>query len=94
MNIDEKLEESIENKYIKHAKDKNKMELTIEESAYILKRKDFNKYVEDIAIETLLTTYEKEIKELNDKINAKIEYILNTENGAAIEKLIEWLSLL
>jgi hypothetical protein len=75
MNIDEKLEESIENKYMKNDKGKNKMELTIEESVYILKRGDFNVYVEDIAIETLLTAYEKEkrenkeLKKILDKIN-------------------------
>lgn len=60
MNREEKLEESIENKYMKEDKDKNKMELTIEESVYILKRRDFNGYVEEKAIETLLTAYEKE----------------------------------
>ena len=68
MNIEEKLEESIENKYMKDDKGKNKMELTIEESVYILKRKDFNTYVEDKAIETLLTAYEKE-KEKKKKID-------------------------
>ena len=72
MNIDEKLEESIENKYVKDDKGKNKMELTIEESVYILKRKDFNTYVEDKAIETLLTAYEKE-KEKNKKIEKELE---------------------
>ena len=74
MNIDEKLEESIENKYMKNDKDKNKMELTIEESVYILKRKDFNMYVENRAIETLLTAYEKEKeknKELEKMLNLK-----------------------
>ena len=70
MNIDEKLEESIENKYMKDDKGKNKMELTIEESVYILKRKDFNTYVEDKAIETLLTAYEKE-KEKNKELEKK-----------------------
>lgn len=77
MNIEEKLEESIENKYMKNDKGKNKMELTIEESVYILKRRDFNAYVEDIAIETLLTAYEKE-KEKNkelEKENKKLNVL-------------------
>lgn len=33
-------------------------------------------------------------KKVKDKIKAKIEDILNSENGEAIEKLIEWQSLL
>ena len=74
MNIDEKLEESIENKYMKNDKVKNKMELTIEESVYILKRKDFNMYVENRAIETLLTAYEKE-KEKNKLLEKKLDEI-------------------
>ena len=44
--------------------------------------------------------YYEEMEEVNkrfiavDKIKAKIEDILNSENGEAIEKLIEWQSLL
>ena len=67
-----KARESKENKYMKNDKGKNKMELTIEESVYILKRKDFNMYVENRAIETLLTAYEKE-KEKNNKLMEKLD---------------------
>ena len=67
MDIDERLEESIENKYMQDDRGKNEMKLTIEESVYILKRRDFNMYVEDKAIETLLTAYEKE-KEDNKEL--------------------------
>ena len=94
MNIDEKLEESIENKYMKEDKDKNKMELTIEESVYILKRRDFNAYIEEKAIETLLTAYEKEKEEHKKECHNCDEYTarlgeLETENKmlkAEIEK--------
>ena len=81
MNIDEKLEESIENKYMKDDKGKNKMELTIEESVYILKRKDFNTYVEDKAIETLLTAYEKEKEK-----NKEYEILLKRQEELQQEK--------
>jgi hypothetical protein len=72
VDIDERLEESIENKYMQDDKGKNEMKLTIEESVYVLKRKDFNSYVEEKAIETLLTAYEKEKEK-----NKKIEIIVN-----------------
>ena len=54
MDIDERLEESIDNKYMQ-----NEMKLTIEESFYILKRKDFNHYVEEKAIQTVLNELDK-----------------------------------
>lgn len=75
MNIDEKLEESIENKYMQDDKGKNKMELTIEESVYILKRKDFNTYVENKAIETVINNYLKE-KARADKLEKEYSKML------------------
>lgn len=66
MDIDERLEESIENKYMQDDKGKNKMKLTVEESFYILKRKDFNSYVEEKAIEVLSSELDKDNKIIND----------------------------
>ena len=65
MNIVENLEESIENKFMQDDKGKKKMKLTVGESIYILKRKDFNAYVEDQAIETILNELEKKDKIIN-----------------------------
>ena len=72
MDIDERLEESIENKYMQDDKGKNKMKLTAEESFYILKRRDFNLYVEEKAIQTVLEELEKK-----DKIIEDIKFINN-----------------
>lgn len=66
MDIDERLEESIENKYMQDDKGKNKMKLTAEESFYILKRRDFNSYVEEKAIQTVLEELEKKDKMIED----------------------------
>ena len=65
MDIDERLEESIENKYMQDDKGKNKMKLTAEESFYILKRRDFNSYVEEKAIQTVLEELDKKDKIIN-----------------------------
>lgn len=62
MDIEERLEESIENKYMQDYKGKKEMKLTTEESIYILKRKDFNAYVEEKAIQTILSELEKQDK--------------------------------
>lgn len=59
--INDKLETDIENKYIKF---KENLKLTTEEAIYILKRKDFCDEVENIAIENLI----QENKELKEKI--------------------------
>ena len=53
--INEELETSIENKYVKY---KENVKFTIEEAIYILKRKDFCDEVEDIAIERLIIEIE------------------------------------
>ena len=58
--INDKLETDIENKYIKF---KENVKLTTEEAIYILKRKDFCDEIENIAIENLI----KENKELREK---------------------------
>lgn len=44
--------------------------------------------------ETIAECYYKCSELWKDKIKAKIEEILNSENSEAIEKLIEWQSLL
>ena len=59
--INDKLETDIENKYIKY---KENVKLTTEEAIYILKRKDFCDEVENIALENIL----KENKELKEKV--------------------------
>lgn len=58
--INDKLETDIENKYIKY---KENVKFTTEEAIYILKRKNFCDEVENIAIENLI----KENKELKEK---------------------------
>ena len=79
MDIDERLEESIENKYMQDDKGKNKMKLTAEESLYILKRRDFNSYVEEKAIQTVLEELEKKdntialLKVLNKELKNDFE---------------------
>lgn len=42
----------------------------------------------------VIIEYQDLYEKLEDKIKAKIEDILNSENSEAIEKLIEWQSLL
>jgi hypothetical protein len=66
--INDKLETDIENKYIKY---KENVKFTTEEAIYILKRKDFCDEVENIAIENLI----KENKDLKERINKSIEFI-------------------
>lgn len=65
MNEDNNLEESIDNKYVLYNKAKKNLSLTIEESIYILKRKDFRDDLEDIAVETVLNELEKKDKIIN-----------------------------
>lgn len=79
MDIDERLEESIENKYMQHDKGKNKMKLTAEESFYILKRRDFNSYVEEKAIQTVLEELEKEYKIIDKLAFALADYVMYYE---------------
>ena len=70
MKINTDLEISIENKFIKSDRAKKQMKLTIEESIYILKIKEFNTDVEDQAVETILNelkNQQKEIEELKEQ---------------------------
>lgn len=67
--INDKLETDIENKYIKY---KENVKLTTEEAIYILKRKDFCDEVENIAIENLIKE-NKELKDKSKKIKTEIE---------------------
>lgn len=59
---------------------------------------DENARLEDIEDKKVQIEYtnvfNKGVKSVKDKIKATIEDILNSENGEAIEKLIEWQSLL
>lgn len=64
--INDKLETDIENKYIKY---KENVKFTTEEAIYILKRKDFCDEVENIAIENLI----QENKELKEKLNDRVD---------------------
>ena len=70
--INDKLETDIENKYIKY---KENVKFTTEEAIYILKRKDFCDEVENIAIENLI----QENKELKE--DRKLAYNLGYRNG-------------
>ncbi len=77
--INNKLETDIENKYIKY---KENVKFTTEEAIYILKRKDFCDEVENIAIENLIQE-NKELKEKTDKaINMLEKHIQYCEQEA------------
>lgn len=90
--INDKLETDIENKYIKY---KENVKFTTEEAIYILKRKDFCDEVENIAIENLIKE-NKELKEkmkgMYDKSNKLIEVTnlyLNSIPKSKVEEKIE-----
>lgn len=81
--INDKLETDIENKYIKF---KENVKLTTEEAIYILKRKDFCDEVENIAIENLI----QENKKLEEK--QKELYSENLKLNSEIASSVYWLS--
>lgn len=66
MKVNDELEIDIENKYV------NKVVFTLEESIYILKRKDFCDEVEDMALDRLIK-YIKEESIQKSKVREKIK---------------------
>jgi len=83
--INDKLEADIENKYIKFKED---VKFTTEEAIYILKRKDFCDEIENIAIENLIQE-NKELKEKVNVLNQEKEYlntIIDSDNDNYIAK--------
>ena len=68
------------------------LNLIEKQSKEIEELKEKNKILEVISLS--FKEIQDRDKKWKDKIKAKIEDILNSENGEAIEKLIEWQSLL
>lgn len=78
--INDKLETDIENKYIKF---KENVKFTTEEAIYILKRKDFNDEVENIAIKRLIeeiTALNAEKEDLENYVGMQKEMIENIQD--------------